>query len=76
MRLSSPGLALVGLLGIAVVALGLLNGTLTVAQAGGRAGVVLVVLVGVDRMVMPFARALVGEPARKGEPEPEAPPAA
>ena len=28
---------------------------------------VLAVLVAVDRMVLPFARALVGEPARKAE---------
>jgi hypothetical protein len=73
-RLSSPGLALVGLLAVGVVALGLLHATLTVAQAGGRIGVVLAVLVAVDRMVLPFARALVGEPARKDGAGDAAPP--
>lgn len=74
MRLQSSGLALVGLLAVAVVALGLLHGTLTVAQAGGRVGVVLAVLVAVDRMVLPFARALVGEPARRVDEPPADPP--
>ncbi len=66
MRVQSLGVALVGMVAVAVVALGLLNGTLTIAQAGGRIGVVLAVLVAVDRLVLPFARALVGEPARRG----------
>lgn len=66
MRVQSLGVAMVGMVAVAVVALGLLDGTLTIAQAGGRIGVVLAVLVAVDRMVLPFARALVGEPARKG----------
>jgi len=64
-RVQSRGLALVGMVAVAVAALGLLHRTLTIAQAASRIGVVLVVLVVVDRMVLPFARALVGEPARR-----------
>ncbi len=67
MRVQSPVLALVGLFAIGVVALDLLQGGLTVAQAGGRAAVVLGVLVVVDRLLLPLARMLVGAPARSSQ---------
>jgi len=61
-RVQSRALALVGLLALAVVALGLLQGRLTVPQAASRIGVAVLVLVAVDRCVLPFARLLVGAP--------------
>lgn len=69
MRLQSTGLALVGLLAVAVVALALLQGRLDVVQAGERAAVVLVVLLVADRLLLPIGRALVGEPARRAVPD-------
>ena len=73
MRVQSPVLALVGLLALGVVALDLLQGGLTVAQAGTRAAVVLGVLVVVDRLVLPLARMLVGAPARAEQGESRTP---
>ena len=70
MRLSYAPLGVVGLLAVAVVALGLLQGRLTVVQAGQRALVVLVVLVAVDRVLVPVARLLVG-PRQEPEPDPD-----
>ncbi len=70
MRLSSRPLGFVGLVAIGMVALGLLEGRLTVEQAGRRALVVLAVLVAVDRVVVPLARSLVGP---RQEPEQESP---
>lgn len=70
MRLSHRPLGVVGLVAVAVVALGLLQGRLTVEQAGKRGLVVLVVLVVVDRFLVPLAQALVGP---RAEPEPEVP---
>ena len=71
MRLTWRPLGFVGLVAVAVVALGLLEGRLTVEQAGRRALVVLVVLVVVDRFVVPFARMLVG-PRQVPDEEPPA----
>ena len=62
--MQSRGLALVGLLAVAVVALGLLQEQLTVPQAAGRIGVAVLALVAVDRYVLPFVRLLVGTPQR------------
>ena len=70
MRVHSRGLALVGLLAVAVVALGLLQGSLTVPQAGTRMGIAVLALVAVDRLVLPVFRLLVGEPARAPRPVP------
>ena len=53
--------ALVGLLGLLPIALGLVRGT-PVDVAARRAAVLLVVLVVVDRVVLPLARLLVGPP--------------
>ena len=69
MRLTSRPLGLVGLLAVGLVALGLLQGRLTIVQAGQRAAVVLAVLVVVDRIGVPIARLLVGP--RKEEPPAE-----
>ncbi len=71
MRLTSRPLGLVGLLAVGFVALGLLQGLLTIVQAGQRAAVVLAVLVAVDRIGVPIARLLVGP--RKEQPEERAP---
>ena len=70
MRVQSPGLAVVGLLAVAVVALGLLQGELTVAQAGARIGIAVLVLAAVDRLVLPVARLLVGQPQNAAPPVP------
>ena len=68
MRVQSRGLALVGLLAVAVVAVGLLQRQLTVPQAAGRIGLAVLVLVAVDRYVLPFVRLLVGAPQRATPP--------
>lgn len=67
MRVQSRALALVGLLAVGVVAFAVLEGRLTVAQAGGRAGATLVVLVLADRVLLPIGRMLVGAPARAAD---------
>ncbi len=73
MRVQSRGLALVGLAAMALIAVGLLQRRLDVPQAALRATVALVALVVADRLVLPVARALVGEPARlESEPAPPA----
>ncbi len=64
MRLTHRPLGVVGLVAVAVVAMGLLQGRLTVEQAGKRGLVVLVVLVVVDRILVPLAQALVGPRAQ------------
>ncbi len=68
--MQSRGLALVGLLAVAVVALGLLQRQLTVPEAAGRIGLAVLVLVGLDRYVLPFVRLLVGAPERAAPPTP------
>ena len=68
MRVQSRGLALVGLLAVAVVALGLVQGELTVAQGAARIGLAVLVLVAVDRLVLPVARLLVGHPQHAAPP--------
>lgn len=56
-------MAVVGLLGLALVALRLFSGAITVSQAGLRAAVLLVVLLVAERVLLPVVRSLVG-PAR------------
>jgi hypothetical protein len=52
--LKNRTLALIGLLGMLPLALGLVRGTLTVDAAGLRAAVLLILLVLVERLVLPF----------------------
>ncbi|MCW2776691.1 MAG: hypothetical protein JWN17_416 [Frankiales bacterium] len=70
MRLNSPLLAVLGLLGVGAVALQLLSGSITLSTAGLRIAVAIGVLAVVDRVGVPLARALVG-PGRTPEPEPD-----
>lgn len=67
MRLHSRVLGLLGLLVLAVVAVGLLRGGLTVVQAAGRVGVAAVVLLLADRLLLPLARTLVGDRPPPGD---------
>ena len=71
MRLHSPVLGLLGLLALGAVAVQLLDGSLDVQAAASRIAVVLAVLLVVERVVLPLARALVGRPAPP--PDPDAP---
>lgn len=52
-------LAVAGLAGLVPVALGLVRGSVTVEAAAVRAAVLLVLVVAVDRLVLPIARDLV-----------------
>lgn len=70
MVLRSRWLAVVGLVVVGVVALALLQSRLTVPEAAVRVGIALLALLVVDRVLLPFARALVGEPR---PPEPSEP---
>jgi hypothetical protein len=74
--LKSRTLAVLGLLGLIPVALGLLRGTLTLEAAGLRAAVLLVILVVVERFVLPF-KALLADPGpnRRHSDEPATGPA-
>ena len=67
MRLRSQALALLGLSALAIVAVLLLTGALSVEEAATRIAVVLVVLLVAERVLLPLARALVG-PAKEPEP--------
>ncbi len=66
LRVSSAALGVLGLVAVGIVALGLVQQHLTLAQAGLRGGSVLAVLLVADRVVLPLGRALVGAPARRG----------
>ena len=59
-RVRSPWLGAVGLVVVAVVALGLVRGSLGVTDAALRLGVTIAVLVAVERLLLPVAAALVG----------------
>lgn len=61
LRLRSPWLAALGLLAVVVVALGMVRGTLGVADAAVRLGVALLALVAVERIALPLAGVLVGQ---------------
>ncbi|MDP9436201.1 MAG: hypothetical protein M3P93_13840 [Actinomycetota bacterium] len=67
MRLRSQALALLGLSALAIVAVLLLTGALSVEEAATRIAVVLVVLLVAERVLLPVARSLVG-PAKEPEP--------
>ena len=60
--LKSRPLAVLGLLGLLPLALGLIQGTLTLEAAGLRAAVLLGILMIVERCVLPF-RTLLADPA-------------
>lgn len=63
----SPHVALLGLLGLALIAVMMLRGELDLLQAGQRAGVLLGVVLVLERLVLPVCRALVGPPGAPGE---------
>jgi len=66
---TSRGVALVGLAGVAVIAVGMLRGTLDLVQAAERGAVLLAVVLVVEHLALPVARALVGSPQeREGPP--------
>lgn len=66
--LTSRGTALSGLAAMALLAVMMLRGTLDIVQAAERTVVVLAVVVLVDRIALPVARALVGTPLPPEEP--------
>lgn len=72
MRLRNPLLAVLGLLTVGAVALQLLTGGLTLGQAALRVALAVGVLVLVDRIGVPLARALVG-PGRDRDGTPPSP---
>ena len=59
--------ALAGLAGVAVIALGMLRGTLDLVQAAQRGAALLAVVLVVEHLALPVARVLVGSPQ---EPDP------
>lgn len=67
----SRAVAAIGLLGLLPIALGLVRGTLTLDAAGFRAGVLLVGLVVVERVVLPFRTLLIGPGSSGGPPTPD-----
>ncbi len=75
MRLTSSLLAVLGLLAVGAVALQLLTGSITIGSAALRVGIAILVLVVVDRVGVPLARALVGPGAARlaTDPKPERP---
>jgi hypothetical protein len=56
------GLALVGLVLLVPLAVGLLRDSLTPETAGIRAAILLAALMVVDRVALPIAQMLVGDP--------------
>ncbi len=75
MRLTSPALAVLGLLAVGAIALQLVTGTITLPQAGVRVAVAVGLLAVVDRVGLPLARALVGPGRTPAEDDEDAPPA-
>ena len=57
----------VGACGLVVVAVMLLLGDLTLAEAARRAGILLAAVLVLEHVVLPFARFLVGEPSAGGQ---------
>ena len=55
-------LALIGLLGLGLIALMMLRGELDLVAGGQRAGVLLGAVLLAERLVLPLCRALVGPP--------------
>ena len=72
----SPILGFLGLVAIGLVAYKMLQGDLTLTQGAVRAVIALVVVVVVERLVVPIAMLLVGSPAPPPAPEPAPPPPA
>lgn len=70
MVLRTRWLAVVGLVAVGVVALQMLRGHLSVTEAAVRVGLALLALLVVDRLLLPFARALVGDPRPPEDPPP------
>ena len=60
--------ALAGLAGLAVIAVAMLRGTLDLVQAAQRGAVLLAVVLVVEHLALPVARALVGSPQEPDEP--------
>lgn len=73
MRLRNPLLGVLGLLAVGAVALQLLTGRLALGQAALRVLVAVGVLVLVDRLLVPLARALVGQRGLPGASDGEPP---
>ena len=69
----SPLLGFLGLVAVGLVAYKMLQGDLTLTQGAVRAVIALVVVVLVERLVLPIAMLLVGSPATP--PPPAAAPA-
>lgn len=61
-------LATLGLVVLGGIALGLVRGSYDVGVAGQRAALLLVVLAVVDRLLVPVAKLLIGEPQRETPP--------
>lgn len=61
----SPAVGLVGLGVLTVIAVELLRGSIDLSQAAVRALVLLVVVGVVERALLPAARLVVGDPARR-----------
>ena len=59
-------LALVGLLGLGLIAVMMLRGELDLVAGGQRAGVLLGAVLLAERLVLPLCRALVGPPLPPG----------
>lgn len=59
MRLRSPLLGFVGLLVLGTIALSLVRGDLGLADAGERTGILFLVLLGVDRFLLPLVQQLI-----------------
>lgn len=74
MRLTNPGLAVLGLLAVGAIALQLVGGSITLPQAGLRVAVAVGLLAVVDRVGLPLARALVGPTRQRTEDDEDAPP--
>jgi hypothetical protein len=67
--------AIVGLLLLIPIGLGLVRDSLTLETAGLRAGILLVVLTVIDRVVVPIVRMIVGDPQPDRRRTPADPPA-
>lgn len=57
----------VGACGLVAVAVMLLLGDLTLAEAAQRSGILLGVVLALEHVLLPLARVLVGEPAPRGQ---------
>ena len=63
----TPVAAVIGLLALAVIGIELIRGSLDLAAAGERAGVVLAVAVLLDNLVVPVVRLLLPNAGREPE---------